>query len=105
MIIKLTDESPNGTSFHRHTIESSISQLTEILGDPQEDCNGGDDKVNVSWTCEASDEEGNTFIFTIYDWKEYRTLSVDERVTFHIGGKDRRDTILAKMGIEKLMRR
>jgi hypothetical protein len=42
-------------------------------------------------------------VFTIYDWKEYRPLKLDEYVVWHIGAKDKstsntaEDEILKKL--------
>ncbi len=70
-----------GGSFHNVTITATINDLILALGEPQVFDNSGEDKVNVEWG--AVTEAG--FRFTIYDWKEYRVLDLDEPITFHIG--------------------
>jgi hypothetical protein len=80
--MKLTNESANGTSFHGITIKTTVNELIRVLGNPQEDSNTGKDKVNFDWTCER--ENGD--IVTIYDWKEYRMIDVNEEIEFHLGG-------------------
>ena len=39
-------------------------------------------------------------LFTVYDWKEYRTLDEDEIIEWHIGGYNEASTIdaLNEMG-------
>ena len=69
------------TSFHGITFTSSIQDLINVLGQPQYIDNSGEDKVNFSWEMET--DEGD--IFTIYDWKEYRTLDLNETIEWHIG--------------------
>ena len=89
---KLTNRSSNGTSFHDTVIKTTVNKLTKALGKAQIIGNDGKDKVNFDWTCETK----NGDIFTIYDWKEYRVLDLDEEIEFHIGGKNRTVTEEAK---------
>lgn len=79
---KLSTKSANGTSFHDTVITCSYNQLVEAIGEPQGIENTGEDKVNFDWTCELNDGR----VFTIYDWKEYRPLKMDEIIEWHIGG-------------------
>jgi hypothetical protein len=78
---KKTYQSTDGTSFHGVTIRATVNQLISAFGEPSDDSNTGEDKVNFEWDMET--EEGE--VFTIYDWKEYRMIDVDEYVTWHIG--------------------
>jgi hypothetical protein len=90
---KLTNRvEANGTSFHDTVIKTTVNKLTKALGEAQIIGNDGKDKVNFDWICET--ENGD--IFTIYDWKEYRVLDLDETIEFHIGGKNRTVTQEAK---------
>ena len=82
---KLTNRSSNGTWFHDTVIKTTVNKLTKALGEAQIIGNDGKDKVNFDWTCET--ENGD--IFTIYDWKEYRVLDLDEVIEFHIGSKSK----------------
>jgi len=75
-------KNPTGTSFHSHTLVCTPKELKEILGEPTYEQNTGEDKVNLEWVCETEDGE----VFTIYDWKEYRTISEDEEIEWHLGG-------------------
>ena len=81
---KRTYRDTDGTSFFGTTIRATVEQLTNAFGDPA-DNNTGEDKVNFVWDMETENEE----VFTIYDWKEYRELKLDEYVIWHIGAKDK----------------
>lgn len=81
--MKPTTQSANGTSFHSSTVNATVNQLRQILGEPLMEDNTGEDKVNFEWEMETEDGE----IFTVYDWKEYRPISKDELIEWHIGAK------------------
>jgi hypothetical protein len=70
-----------GTSWHGAVVKASVNELTGILGDPSCVSNDGADKTNFEWWMEAT----NGDVFTIYDWKEYRKLTDDEPIEWHIG--------------------
>ena len=80
--MKITTKTANGTSFYGSTIIATPNQLKSILGPPSFIADGIEDKVNLIWDCETDQGE----VFTIYDWKEYRTVHMDEKITFNIGG-------------------
>jgi hypothetical protein len=80
--MKSTTKSPNGTSFHGDVFNASVSDLRKILGVPHDANNSGEGKVNFEWTMQT--ESGD--VFTVYDWKEYRVLSENELIEWHIGG-------------------
>jgi len=80
--MKKTEKSASGTSFHNTTITTTVNELIRVLGNPDDDSNTGEDKVNFEWICER--ENGD--VVTIYDWKEYRMIDVDEEIEFHLGG-------------------
>ena len=80
-MIKKSKKSPAGTSFHDVTIRATANQLIQLLGPAQWGGNDGSDKVNFDWVCETSKGK----LFTIYDWKFYRALDLNEEVNFHIG--------------------
>ena len=82
---KKTNSSTNGTSFHDVTIKASVNQLINAFGEPDYDGNTGEDKVNFEWEMETEDGE----VFTIYDWKHYRKLDLDEIIEWHIGSHSR----------------
>jgi hypothetical protein len=79
---KKSNQDPSGTSFFNDTIQASVTDLIKMFGEPDDDNNSGDDKVNFEWTCET--EAGD--VFTVYDWKNYRSISRTEIVSWHIGG-------------------
>ena len=80
--MKRTTKTANGTSFYNDTFNASVADLRKICGIPVMECNDGSDKVNFEWEMETEDGD----VFTIYDWKEYRTLSETESIEWHIGG-------------------
>ena len=96
--MKKTEKSVNGTSFHDVVINSSINELTQVLGEPSY-IGDYEDKVSVEWVCELEDER----VVTIYDWKEYRSIGKDEVIEFHIGGMNKLDTIDAKLELKSLI--
>jgi hypothetical protein len=96
--MKKTYKDVVGTSFYNVTLESSVKDLTNVLGEPY-DNNTGDDKVNFEWEMETD----NGDVFTVYDWKEYRVLNKSEIITFHIGGKNEEITKQAKNEIMKAL--
>jgi len=79
--MKPTKKSVNGTSFHNETVRASLTDLRQILGEPIYSTNDGEDKVNFEWAMETD----SGIQFTVYDWKEYRSLGEDEIIEWHIG--------------------
>ena len=90
-MIKKTNKSLDGTSFHGATIRATLADLQIILGAPN---NGGDhhDKVQNEWELEL--EDGT--VFSVYDWKEYRRYTDKETIEWHIGGMNQKDTFVAQ---------
>ena len=86
--MKQTLKSPVGTSFHDTVINTTVNKLIKAIGKPYMHKNLGDDKINFEWRMEL--EDGT--IFTVYDYKEYRKLDLDELIEFHIGGFNAKDT-------------
>ena len=78
---KLSFKNPTGTSFHNVTIRCTANQMNRVIGEAQWGDNDGRDKVNFDWICETN----RGAVFTVYDWKFYRPLDLDEEVEFHIG--------------------
>ena len=93
-----TIKSISGTSFYDVTFKASVNKLISIIGEPTIEDNTGEDKVNFDWYMET--DEGD--VFTIYDWKEYRELDLDETIEWHIGAKSRSVSTVAK--VELLMK-
>jgi hypothetical protein len=86
--MKQTLKSPVGTSFHDTVINTTVNKLIKAIGKPYMHKNLGDDKINFEWRMEL--EDGT--VFTVYDYKEYRKLDLDEIIEFHIGGFNAHDT-------------
>lgn len=86
--MKSTNKSTSGTSFFDTVLSETPSNMIKLLGKPHYT---GGDKTNMEWEMETSDGT----VFTIYDWKNYGGISMDQVVEWHIGGFDRRDTLKA----------
>jgi len=72
------------SSFHGHEVLTTPKKMIALA--EKHDAkfwngNTGEDKSNFDF--EFLNKDGN--LFTVYDWKEYRKLSLNERVDFHIG--------------------
>ena len=80
MIKTSTNKSANGTSFHGHEILTTYNELVKHFGEPTY-VNGIEEKSQFDWVLEH--EIG--FVFTIYDWKEYKTIEPDDVISWHIG--------------------
>ena len=88
-----------GTSFHGVTLIATPQQLIDVLGEPQYFSNDGSDKTNMDYSLETE----NGIPFTIYDWKEYRPLQMDETIEFHIGGFSYSQSVEAKNEVLRLI--
>ena len=97
--MKLSNKCFSGTSFHGTVIVAKPSVLFEKVGIPQYNHNDGEDKTNFDWVCETSEGE----VFTIYDWKEYRSIQMNEDIEFHIGGYSRNTTEKAVNELKQLI--
>ena len=78
---KFTKKSSSGTSFYGTTLKATPQQLIDLFPNSYYEQNNGSDKTNFDFTLET--ESGD--VFTIYDWKEYRPLRMDEVVEWHVG--------------------
>lgn len=78
--MKVSAQCPSGTSYFGTTITTTVNKLKKVLGQG-EDNNDGSDKVNFDWVAET--DKGD--VFTVYDWKSYRPLELNELIDFHIG--------------------
>lgn len=93
-----TNQSANGTSFHGEVFTATVDELIWAIGEPDYDVNDGSDKVNFEWVTETPDGK----VFTIYDWKEYRKLSKDEPIEWHIGAHDKWTSMEAEKFLNSL---
>jgi hypothetical protein len=94
-----TSKSACGTCFYHSTVTATVNDLIFIIGEPTIQDNTGEDKVNIEWVLE--DENGN--VVTIYDWKEYRKIGMDEKIEWHIGGMSKKITDNAKEEIDLVL--
>lgn len=103
--IKIKGNAPNGgsgTSYHGvniNTTPRSLVDFCEANGIEYGEYNNGSDKVNFDFDFELLDGTQ----FTVYDWKEYRKLEMDEVVEFHIGGNDTMDCLKGKEALEQVL--
>ena len=73
-----------GTSSYKGYVRSTASALSKIFGKP---IPGYDDKTVFQWL-----KKFGSIVFTIYDYKEYRTIGPRTEVEYHIGTKCPEDT-------------
>jgi len=97
-MIKQTNKSMDGTSFHGATITASLADLIDVLGAPH-GIGEQNDKVQNEWEFELEDGA----VFTLYDWKEYRRYSNTESIEWHIGGRSQKDTFVAQDALVELL--
>lgn len=83
------DASITGTSLRGH-IDANYHDLVRVFGEPKYmgDRDGFSDKVWTQWAMSFENEEGDSIIATIYDWKEQGPSSSREAAKYrwHIGG-------------------
>tara|TARA_E500000305_G_scaffold5835_2_gene4715 strand:+ start:1052 stop:1726 length:675 start_codon:yes stop_codon:yes gene_type:complete len=102
--MKISNKSISGTSYHGTSINCTPSQLLQVFfkldkrrgtqddGEYTYDYpNTGEDKTNIEFVFETS--EG--YVFTVYDWKEYKKLKDDVHYDFNIGGQSSSVTEMA----------
>ena len=100
--MKKTVGNSSGTSFHGTTFVATPNQLVKIAKDLDadfDDTNDGQDKVNFDFEFETD----NGDVFTVYDWKVYRSLRLDENVEWHIGSFDGKGESDAIQELEELL--
>jgi hypothetical protein len=73
------------TSFHDGIIRTTVEHLKKVYGDPYNEENDGEGKINFRWVLETDGEE----VFTIYDWREHKILREDVYYDFHIGAHNK----------------
>lgn len=88
IMVKLTKKSTSGTSHFGVKLVTTPEMLTNLLGENTYGWNCGDDKVNMGWDCETKDGD----VFTIYDYKTYKPLKMDDVVHWNIGGFSKETT-------------
>ena len=88
-------------SFHDITIKATVNELIEAIGEPWDRSNNGQEKVNFEWKLQTKDGDE----FAIYDWKEYRSISTDERIEWHIGAISLESAVSAAKQVELLLKK
>ena len=97
-MLRKSESKAIGTSFHGITIRGSVNQLSEVIGEYSK-LNSGDGKVVYQWILETDEDE----VVTIYDWKMYREVGIDEEIEWNIGGYSKKSTEKAREEILKLL--
>jgi hypothetical protein len=97
-MIKQTNKSIDGTSFHGATITASLADLIDVLGAPH-GIGEQNDKVQNEWEFELEDG----VVFTLYDWKEYRRYSDTESIEWHIGSHNALTSLAAQEALEEAL--
>jgi hypothetical protein len=98
------DAESAGTSLKGH-IQATYDELVARFGKPKYDGEpSGDGKVDVEWCLEFENSEGDSFVATIYNWKDYDggVACKSGPYTWHIGGKSW-DSVEAVMDYGKEM--
>ncbi len=96
-----TKQSIDGTSFHGTEIQATPNELKELFPESWEGQNDGRDRTNFNFVLETKDWE----VFSIYDWKEYRSLEMTETIDWHIGGHNRKITKKAAIEVNALLKK
>jgi hypothetical protein len=97
-MLRKSESNGIGTSFRGVTINATANQLTEIVGECSE-LKSGDGKTTLQWILENEDNQ----VITIYDWKMYREVGLDEEIEWNIGGHNKQSTEKAKEEILNLL--
>ena len=87
-----------GTSYHGDSIKASFFQLTHLFGLPS--INNCESKVNYEWELQT---EGG-IPFTLYDWKYYRPLLIEEIIEWNIGTDTKEHSKIIKQELDMLLK-
>ena len=85
-----------GTSYHDVDITTTpydLIELCEELDIEYHENNTGEDKCNFDFEFYVPEED---LYFTVYDWKEYQPLRLNNSYEFHIGAKDKASSFKAQ---------
>ena len=96
---KPTNKSINGTSFHDVTFSATPNQLIKLFPNSYDALNDGEDKTNFNFTLETDRFD----VFSIYDWRYYRPIGMDEMIEWHIGARSEHISLIAKAEIVALL--
>ena len=97
-MINRTNKSASGTSFHGDVINATYNQLVACFGEPTY-INGVEDKSQYDWVLGYK----NGFVFTIYDWKEYKHIRPDDIINWHIGATEPEYSTIAMEAVNKVL--
>jgi hypothetical protein len=93
-----------GTSLAGY-IQTTRATIETIFGKPTFE-NPFEDKVTTEWVVEVTDNDGETIVATIYDWKRYEQGAPmsDELIYWHIGGfsNEATDKVAEALGVTPL---
>lgn len=67
-------------------VTATRAEIEAVFGAPTEDVEAGEDKVSTEWVILFTDEFGETFVATIYDWKLDEKPQLNEEYAWHVGG-------------------
>lgn len=96
---KHSNKSINSTSFHGVTFSATPNQLIKLFPNSYDASNDGEDKTNFNFTLET--DRGD--VFSIYDWRYYRPIGMDEMIEWHIGARSEHISLIAKAEIVALL--
>ena len=97
-MINKTNKSASGTSFHGDVINATYNQLVACFGEPTY-INGIQDKSQYDWVLGYK----NGFVFTVYDWKEYKHIRPDDMISWHIGATEPEYSTIAMEAVNKVL--
>jgi len=96
---KHTNQSSSGTSFYGVVFSTTPQKLIDLFPNSFYSQNDGSDKTNFDFTLET--ESGD--VFTIYDWKYYRALSMNDFIEWNIGGFNEQTCLQGKEEVVELL--
>lgn len=91
-----------GTAFYGSTFDATVNELRKLFG--EEDNTGSScDKVQHDWSIEGRMDDGQSYEFSFYDWKEYRKYGNNEVINWHIGGSNNELTDAVRIKVEEML--
>jgi hypothetical protein len=98
----------SGTSLQGYLV-ASYDDLVHAFGPPTYDDTSGDNKVDIEWVLTVQDAtyEDETFIVTIYNWKDYDggiEATSNPQYEWHIGAKSKLQAMTLKEIFEEKMK-
>jgi hypothetical protein len=105
MTLKQPTSFYTGISYHNVDIVTTPSDLIELCEELDIEYHGnntGEDKVNFDFDFYVPEKD---LYFTVYDWKEYKPLRLNNSYNFHIGAKDQYSSFEAKEILTEFLKR